>query len=469
MAGLTKRGDTYHLRMRRPKRYANIDPKTEIHRSLKTRDKSIALQRLPVVEARILAELDAKLAGVGLPGSRSHYEALARYSSALGFVYRPAMELAKEPTEELLRRVEKVMEIDGDKSHESQAAAALLGGVDRPQITLGDVALRMPEFYPEELRDKNPKQKQVWHARWLRPVTKVIELIGRDPVLDQISRDDGISFRDALKDRVLEDDMKGESAQKDLQNLNLLWRKYHLHLGIDSIAIPSSPFKGLGDGMARLDEEGRKDEVPIHTLEGLVQTGALDFMNEELRDLVLVLVETGARQSEITDIAPDYIHLDEEIPYISIRRQKGEFARELKNKTSARDIPLVGVALEAMKRHPDGFPRYRGKGTFSAAANKILREKEILPEGVTIGGLRHSFDKRMDNANVKNEHVAQLMGHSRKKIRGREVYGNDVTLEQRLAYHQLIMIQPRLSLPAPSRQLVHQTNGPDNVTAPPTA
>jgi integrase len=70
------------------------------------------------------------------------------------------------------------------------------------------------------------------------------------------------------------------------------------------------------------------------------------------------VLETGARPSEIINLSKARIVLDAEIPYIRIQAE----GRLLKTDHSERDIPLVGLALEAMKRHPNGFPRYFDKG-----------------------------------------------------------------------------------------------------------
>jgi integrase len=58
-------------------------------------------------------------------------------------------------------------------------------------------------------------------------------------------------------------------------------------------------------------------------------------------------LETGARPSEIINLSMARIVLDAEIPYIRIQAE----GRLLKTDHSERDIPLVGLALEAMKRH----------------------------------------------------------------------------------------------------------------------
>lgn len=445
LAGLNKRRGIYHLRMRVPARYASVEPRAELHRSLKTGDKSVALQRLPTVEAHVLAELDARLAGRDAPGSGSHYEAIARLTSARGFGYKTAQELAEGDMSEILRRLDD-LRAAGDKP-DSTEAQAILGLVDRPRKSLLSVAQKMDEVSPLDVRDKNGKQLRVWRDKWLRPAKKVRDLLGRDPDLDTLSRSDAIAFRDALKDRILEGDLKGSSAQTDLQNLNRMWKLYHIHIGYDSAEVPLCPFRGIGEGLAKIDKDGQKKEVPLEVIQELLAPCAMNHMNDELADITRILVETGCRQSEVTDLPPSAIFLDHSIPHIVIQRKTGDYAREIKNKHSTRAVPLVGVALEAMRRHPEGFSRYRGKGTYSAAANKSLAD--ILPEGVTIGGLRHSFDKRCDDAGIKNEHVAQLMGHSRKASRGREVYGDNLDLERRLEYHRMIEIKPVRALPAP--------------------
>ena len=450
MAGLSKRKGTYHLRMRVPRRYDPLwvgveKPPKEIHRSLKTGDKSVALQRLPSVEAHVIAELDARLAGRDAPGSISHYEAIAKIAAAHGFGYRTAQQLGGGELNDILRRAEALV-VGGEKPG-GDAAAALLGGVERPSETLMGVAERMHEICALEVKHKEGKQLRVWRDRWLRPAKKVRELLGHDPQLDKISRTDAIAFRDALKDRIIEGDMLGRSAQTELQNLNKLWRIYHQHLGYDSIEMPPCPFRELTEGMSKMDPDNRKHEVPLEFVEEIVRPGAMDHMNDEEADITLVLAETGCRQSEVTDLPPGSIFLDAPIPFVRIKNETGKFAREIKNKHSERDVPLVGIALEAMRRHPEGFPRYRNTGTYSAAANKALRK--ILPDGVTIGGLRHSFETRLKNAGVDSDDRAELMGHSVKRARGREWYGDSMPLEVRQEHIEKIAVKPQRALPAP--------------------
>jgi len=111
------------------------------------------------------------------------------------------------------------------------------------------------------------------------------------------------------------------------------------------------------------------------------------------------------------------------VPHISI--EPGE--RQLKSKNARRVIPLVGVSLEAMRRQPEGFPKYRGTSAgLSAPVNKYLRAHGLLetPEH-TLYGLRHSFEDRQLAAGVDERVRRDLMGHSL----NRERYGKGAALE----------------------------------------
>ncbi len=445
MAGKAKRGGIWHLRMRVPKRYGSIESRREIHQSLYTGDEREADARLAVVERQIMADLDARLSGRN-SGSRDYYEAIARLASARSWGYQTASELAAGPIDEILARFAS-LKSEGDAPG-SPASVAAFGGVERPRLSITEVADSMKEWFRAEIRDKDHTQTRTWTYRWKRPTSKVVELLGYDPIFGEITRRQAVSLRDALQDRIIDDEIRGDTAQKELRNLCLLWEKFHIHLGIDELMVPTCPFNGLAKRLNILDEESRKAEIPVKYLEKILAPGALDTLNQDTCDVIYALSETGCRQAEVTGLPPGSIHLEGDAPHIMIQRETGEYKREIKNKSSKRAIPLVGRALEAFQRNPEGFARFRGKGSFSAEANDGLRELGLLPDDVTVGGMRHTFETRLRNAEVRDDHIAELMGHSVKKARGREVYGDKMPLEQKLAYHKLIMINPGpLSLP----------------------
>ena len=126
------------------------------------------------------------------------------------------------------------------------------------------------------------------------------------------------------------------------------------------------------------------------------------------------------------NILPKNIVLNHEVPYIRIRRQNN---RQLKTESSVRDIPLVGVSLEAMKLAPNGFARYHDKGNLlSVSLLKAFRTRKLFPtEQHRIYSFRHSFEKRMLEAGLDYDLRCLLMGHKNT----RPQYGDGGSLSYR--------------------------------------
>ncbi len=133
-------------------------------------------------------------------------------------------------------------------------------------------------------------------------------------------------------------------------------------------------------------------------------------LNREAGLICYALIETGCRPSEIANILPENIKLDAEVPHIRIRSTK---ARQLKSKASERDIPLVGVALDAMRQAPNGFPRFRDRGyLLSSSLTKAFKVRGLIPSSQhRIYSFRHSFEKRMLEAGIDYGLRCTLMGH----------------------------------------------------------
>jgi integrase len=140
----------------------------------------------------------------------------------------------------------------------------------------------------------------------------------------------------------------------------------------------------------------------------LLAPGALAGLNDEARGILLVMVNTGARPSEIAACKAGNIVLDAPIPHLNIDGA----ARALKTRNSRRKIPLLGVSLEAAKAHRSGFPRYFDNPALSDTINKFLRENKLLetPDH-SLYSLRHSFESRMLAADFPERLKSELMGH----------------------------------------------------------
>jgi integrase len=291
------------------------------------------------------------------------------------------------------------------------------------------------EISKHQNRHKNARQISDWENNVKRSLGTLKAALGRDVEVLSIGPAEARLHRRKLQDRVNAGEIMASTAAKDLTYASSALKRYYDHIALGE---PPNPYAGvtLTD---KFEEEARKLQFSNEWIrEVLLTSGKLDAMNAEGRDALLVLLETGCRQGEVLDLAPEDIHLDAPIPYFALRHVEG--GREIKNMSSKRKVPLVGVALAAMKRHPEGFPKYRGKDTFSATVNKFLKMNGLMqsPEH-TVGGLRHSWEARMEAAGYDNEKRGFMMGHSMKVIRGREVYGDDAELEARKAIAESIM------------------------------
>ena len=113
-------------------------------------------------------------------------------------------------------------------------------------------------------------------------------------------------------------------------------------------------------------------------------------LKNEAALLVYDLIETGCRPSELANLLPENIVLDHEVPHIRIRARED---MQLKSKSSIRDIPLVGVSLEAFKKSLNGFPHYRDRGNLlSSFLMDAFRKRDLFPhKDHRIYSFRHSF------------------------------------------------------------------------------
>lgn len=195
---------------------------------------------------------------------------------------------------------------------------------------------------------------------------------------------------------------------------------------------------GVVDIFTKLNIKGkkagqRKAFSASHVQDVMLSTGALDDLNSQARCILYVMAETGLRLSEACNLLPETVHLDTPFPYVEIL----PIHRELKTLPSERQIPLLGVALQA---HPSGFPRYRDKGdSLSATINKFWRSKKMLVEPKqTAYSLRYTFEDRLTAVEAPEKVVAMLMGHKW----DRPKYGDGPSLSQQLRWIEKISFKP---------------------------
>lgn len=405
---LLLRENTWHIRRRVPARYAAIESRREVWISLKTDSFQQASKKAPAVWDNLIAGWEAQLAGRS-EDAALRFEAMRAIAGAHGLVYRPIRDVEQLPLEELLARVEVLQRRDGRV--DTVVAPAILGSVDVPSLTVSEALEEYWKLTPDRTRGKSDDQKRRWRNPRKKAIRNFIDVVG-NLALAKLKRTDFLDFRSWWLERITEEGLTPNSANKDL-----------IHLA--DVLKTVNELKGYGFDLPlqklTLQEGDKKERIPFSDVwirEKLLAPGALDGLNAEARAILIGMINTGYRPSEAAGLTADRIRLDVPEPHIFIAPDE---TRQIKNKTSRREIPLTGVSLEVFREFPRGFPHYRERpATLSATVNKFLRENGLMEsERHVMYSLRHSFEDRMLRGRIDERIRRELMGHSL----GREKYG----------------------------------------------
>ena len=409
---LRLRGDIWHYVRRVPKAVRHVEERTLIYRSLETDSRRVARQRRDVCANAD----DQRWSEVAPSRFRSMqpeaiYRDAGQHAQSLGFNYEPMESLvAYDNVTDLLRRLHTLAPLkEAPQPKEERDADALLGSVQTPSATITQAMdLYLSEIVADELASKSPEQVKNFSKIKRRAVANFVNLNG-DIDMRNITREHAHAVRKFWHDRIHPKDgskpMSGSSGNKDLGSLRKLYRRYFEHIGEEERENPFRNMRFKDKIITKVlpfkDDWVRSRILAPDVLNGLNREGAL---------LCMALIETGCRPSELANIMPENIRLDAEVPHIRIRPTED---RELKSSASVRDIPLVGVALEAMRQAPDGFPHYRDRSyLLSASLTKAFKARELFPtKQHRIYSFRHSFENRMLETGLDFGLRCTLMGH----------------------------------------------------------
>jgi integrase len=438
---LVKRGRVWWYNRRVPKKFAHLDTRKRIYETLRTGslDEACILrdQMVEADDAYWGALAIAEQTG-GVKGKTEVNAALRRYdaakarSLAAGFTYRAVDALAADTRlDDALERLLEVRDRAGkDEIPKARDAEAILGGADVPKVRVSDAfEIYLKEIAHDAQMYKSKGQRDSWEKTKRTSIQYFISQMGDLALLD-ISRDTALQYKAWWAAKITPKNAKAppvtaNTANRHIGNIRSLYTDYFKHIGEES---RPNPFRNI-HFKAKV-----KKEVPAFENDWvrskLLIPGAMNGLKAELQLIIFILIETGCRPSEIINLRRDAINLDHDVPHLSIRaRVSGEAKREVKTDTSERDIPLIGVALEAAKRAPQGFDHYYDRSElFSANIMKAFRNRSLFPsDDHRVYSLRHSFEKRMQEANIDYALRCLLMGHKNT----RPAYGDGGSLTYR--------------------------------------
>ncbi|SFL14222.1 hypothetical protein SAMN04488518_1184 [Pseudovibrio ascidiaceicola] len=177
-------------------------------------------------------------------------------------------------------------------------------------------------------------------------------------------------------DCVVDERKKPSTANKDFTHLLKIFSTWR-DLKLEQLANLFLPL--------RLAQNDLQDHRPLFTRDWLktvlLAPDAFGATNEETALVFKILINTGPRPSELLGTKLEHFVLEHEVPHIRVEEYSdGVIKRKLKTKWSEREIPLVGVSLDAAKRivTMGGVQAYHLKADrWGALINKVMVERKL--------------------------------------------------------------------------------------------
>lgn len=263
-------------------------------------------------------------------------------------------------------------------------------------------------YFDNHSKGENKDFAKRTRSRW----NKFIEIVGDVPLIS-INRETAKKYRDGRLNQTYgtknPEPVKTTTVEREIKAIRAIINKVakeedlNLRNPFESLTIP----KLGGDATQR-------QPFDANELALLINEAQKNF--DQVRKILVIQAFTGARVSEITGLLrEDFI--DGEIPHISIRSNAG---RSLKTKQSERLVPLIDLALTAIREQVNSlpnetipmFPQYYNKygvkgDAISAIANKFIRSLGI---NKTTHSLRHTMRDMLREAGVTSDIAHEIGG-----------------------------------------------------------
>lgn len=392
--------------------------------SLKTADFNHAVIKADKINGELEKLWDESLS-TDSPMNTQKFNRLVRIAKLYGYQYMPERQLAHEENLHVL-----IDRIDTAEKEPKSTAEAVLGTEPFSYPALSQCLEEYWTLSKDEVRGKTDFEIRKWENPRKKAIANLISVCGDKPI-DQLKRSDLINFRQWWMERIEENDLSPNSANKDFTKSKIVLCK------VSETHFPEMKMRALYEGVKVREQPGKRHPFTTEFIEGtLLNRLKMAGLGEELFLFLHAMTNTGARVKELTGLMKEDIVLDHDIPHIIIRKNE---IRSLKTKNSERVIPLVGASLAAFRRLPEGFIQYRGKSdNLSNALNKFMREHDVFPsQEHSLYSLRHSFQDRLILAEAPERIQADLMGHAISRPR----YGDGAGLAQKAEWMEKISIE----------------------------
>jgi len=155
------------------------------------------------------------------------------------------------------------------------------------------------------------------YARKIDPLKnackQLVSHLGDNKKISDLTKADAKSFYDSLRDRIYDDEITANTANKYLTHLRVLLSEYYKEIDLDTNCVFSR--------MNFKENKNRRSAFNIsHIKKEWIESDALSPLNDDLRFIVLAMIDSGCNFKELCGIDPEQdIHLQAEIPHIILR------------------------------------------------------------------------------------------------------------------------------------------------------
>ena len=236
-----KRQGYWYLERRVPARFVVRDPRKTVKLSTGIR---ITDDPRGIAARRAVAELDAELSRLWEGDSKTEIEADIAYRKAsrkaleLGVGYLPAARVAALPTEDLLKRIELLIDSKlGMCTLDAEKRTALAGKIALPQLQVSQMVVEFEKIHAAVVKEKSVNEKRKWRVPKETALAIFVKVIGGDRPLGQLTRADVLLWRQHWQDRVLNNEVEVATANKNIGRIAVMYNQINEHrqLGLPEI------------------------------------------------------------------------------------------------------------------------------------------------------------------------------------------------------------------------------------------
>jgi integrase len=238
-----------------------------------------------------------------------------------------------------------------------------------------------------------------------------------------------------VRDHFLAKGIKTATVRRELNRIKAVFNVGLTEFDLSGVKNPFEKLRILNE-----DQDAEKRE-PFTSPELQMITHACRESDDDIRHIIALQVDTGARLGEIVGLRVEDVVLDHDIPHIHIRPHV-KLGRTLKTDTSERKVPLVGAALWAAQRTVEAakrakgksgwlFPRYASDGSIKAthASNTINKWLQTVTKtDKTSHSFRHTMRDRLRHVGAPQDIQDAIGGWGTRTVG--MGYGEGYRLEQ---------------------------------------